>query len=850
MICRLLSASMVLAALGAASAATPPVPDYNFPSPNPPANIKPSLVKQFVAIIFDDNQYSCENGTQYETKPAYSYPASQNYANSGFVGGISPDFTYNPPNPDGYKVGDFGISWASGPLAGVPIPNYVPYNPTEVYLQGKQVSYKSHIWTAKYWTQGAAPDTGSSSAWTDNGVIPPPTLTRKNPDGTPLHFTFNFISGLFIPIWTPGDWTTYQSKYGFWVPKPIDSMAQTKVAVSWGREQMAGTTEGDSSKARPFILHGAQRIIANGHEIGNHTIDHMETNSPLPKSFFDGWGGDGWDATGSDTMPWGEVISEAAQFGQRVGISAQSMGWKYDAGQMISRRAWNGLVKLGEQQLDQYLGVSVAKGNLHAFRAPRLETDAGEFFALKDLHYEYDCGLEEGYSETIDGTNFLWPYTTDNGSVNAYIQKANDEHVYLDSMPSGVWEIPSNCMIVPKALRPTIFSKYHQISAGAGDDWTKTPATVAQDSIEWCSGAGGGKITGFDFNLFILYGLTKDEFIQTMVYNLKQRLAGGKAPLHYGCHTDYYTPIYDNATLQNAFNRYSYGLVVSKGWNTWKDRKAAVEAFMDSAIALGSFVVSGHELIQEIKKLQTQDKLGSPVALTPSWSFEKWTGSPTSSVTAAVGDLAAKVTFVALGDECGFLAKIPLGTLKGLDHVSLTYQSNSPIKVRLVLDGSDLTYDVLLNNCGPTVQSGNIPLSAFQKDTIGYSPLPASAKITGIEIAPQNINKAPAIFSVKSLTFYTGTVTALARSEKRAGALTIGLLTSKGISLNAPAAGTYEIALYSISGKLVQSVKSKAVAGINRIAFPRAVAPAKYAVKITEAGKTRVIAQALVSCQF
>jgi hypothetical protein len=824
--------------------------DYSFPSPNPPANLKPSQVKQYVAFIFDDNQYSGENGTQYEDTAVYTYPASQNYAKSGFVGGISPDFTYNPPNPKGYHVGDFGISWAEGPLAGRQVADYTVFSAAETYTQGKKVSYNGHLWTAKYWTSGAAPDTGSSSAWTDNGPVPAETLTRKNPDGSAIHFTFNFISGLFVPIWGP-DWTQYQSKFGYWVPKAIDAMTQTKIAVSWGREQMCGISEGDSSKARPFLRHVALRAISHGHEIGNHTIDHMETNSPLPKSYFDSWGGAGWDANGTDTMPWGEVISEATQFGQTVGASSQSMGWKYDAGQIIPKPAWKGLISLGEQQLDTYLSVSVAKGNLHGFRAPRLESDPGQFFALRELGYEYDCGLEEGYEENVDGTNFLWPYTTDNGSINAFTQKSNGEHMYLDSMPAGLWEIPSNCVIVPTALRKGIFAKYHAISAGAvGEDWTKNPTLVAQDSTEWCYGSGGGKITCLDFNMFVLWGLTKDEFIQTMVYNLKLRMAGGKAPFHYGCHPDYYTPIYDNATLQNAFNKDSYGLVVSKGWNTWKDRKAAVEAFLDSAIHLGAFVVSGHELVQQVKAMQAQDQVGTTVAFTPSWTFKAGAGSPTSSVATATGNLTAAVTFVGASDEGGFSAPVTAGALKNLDHVSLTYKSTAPLKLRLVLSGTSTTYDVLLNNCGPTVASGNIPISAFQKDTAGYSDWPATEKIIGIEIAPQNVNKAPANLSISNLAFYSGMTSVKQARLVSQALLNVGLVTSKWFMLSSPRAGRYAVAVYSVDGRLVQSIDCSIKTGINKVFFSKALVPTKYVVKITDTESKQVVVGTAVACGF
>ncbi len=831
--------------------------DYCFPSPNPPANLSPSQVKQFVTLIFDDCQYSGEIGTQYEDTAVWTYPPADNYKRSGFVGGVHPDLDpyFKGANPLNLTVGDFGISWAEGPLAGIRPPVAKDFDSKVTsYSMADSVVYHDTLWKSSAWMSSPIPTPSAlppANSWDPHWIVVSTvdkSLTRKNPDGTPIHFTFNFISGLFIPIWGP-DWTAYQSKLGFWVPKPIDSMSQTKVAVAWGREQAAGTLEGDSSLSRPFILHSALRAIANGHEIGNHTIDHMETNSPLPKSYFDNWGGSGWDATGIDTMPWGEVVSEATQFGERVGMSAQSMGWKYDAGQMLTPQAWKGLVSLGELQLNSFLGVSVAKGNLHSFRAPRLETNSGEFYALKELGYEYDCGIEEGYEENVNGTNFVWPYTTDNGSINSYTQKLNDEHVYLDSMPTGVWEIPVNCVIVPPALRPAIFSKYRQISAGSVDgDWTKNPATVLQDSLDWVKGINGGKITCFDFNLFILYGLTKDEFVQTMVYNLKQRMAGGKAPFQYGCHPDYYTPIYDNGTLQNNFNKDSYGLVVSKGWNTWKDRKAAVEAFVDSALALGAYVVNGHELINQMRALQLQDKPGSPIAFTPSWTYQKWVGAPTSSVASAQGNLAASITFADSSDDCGFLAPVTAGAFTNLDHISLTYKTNAPLKLKLVLSGNNNSYDVLLNNLGPTTQSGNIPLSAFQKDSMGYSLLPAGEKIIGVEISPQNMGKAPAQFSISNLSFLNGTVGVKNNMMSVIAGPSLGHINAKRFMLYSPAAAHYTAALYSMNGQRIQYINFAAKAGQNRVEFHTALTPANYIVKIADEQGRNIACKTVAIC--
>src|SRR5689334_22796473 len=43
------------------------------------------------------------------------------------------------------------------------------YNNSAVYTGGRQVSYNSHNWTAKWWTQYEAPSTGGSGVWADNG---------------------------------------------------------------------------------------------------------------------------------------------------------------------------------------------------------------------------------------------------------------------------------------------------------------------------------------------------------------------------------------------------------------------------------------------------------------------------------------------------------------------------------------------------------------------------------------------------------------------------------------------------------------------------------------------------------
>jgi chitinase len=75
----------------------------------------------------------------------------------------------------------------SPPPTGSPTPNpgsctAPPWNSSTAYTGGMQVSYNSHTWTAKWWTQGDVPGNNSQGVWTDNGPCsgggtPTPTPT-------------------------------------------------------------------------------------------------------------------------------------------------------------------------------------------------------------------------------------------------------------------------------------------------------------------------------------------------------------------------------------------------------------------------------------------------------------------------------------------------------------------------------------------------------------------------------------------------------------------------------------------------------------------------------------------------
>jgi hypothetical protein len=79
-----------------------------------------------------------------------------------------------------------------------------------------------------------------------------------------------------------------------------------------------------------------------------------------------------------------------------------------------------------------------------------------------------------------------------------------------------------------------------------------------------------GKITGLDYNLWILYQMNKAEFVATLKYTLDQHLAGNRTPFMLGAHPDLYSVTPPDDPAPNA---------------TYQERRAALEEFLDYALS-------------------------------------------------------------------------------------------------------------------------------------------------------------------------------------------------------------------------------------------------------------------------
>jgi hypothetical protein len=816
-----------------ATTATLTASGYNYPSGGIPGGHSPDQVDQYVTFIWDDNGYSGMNGTSYETKQGTNL-----YADMGFVGGYVRDWASEGwkvkpggNNPLNIEEGDMGIAWALHTLAGFDVPQTLEnWSASATYQSGAIVAYEGKLWKATGWmAQGTTPGSAGESwaTWEEAGTIPEPSYSRSNPDGSPITMTFNMISGLFVPAVGSG-WQDRESKYGYYTdqdanPYIAEQSGHKRIAISWGREAMYGTTAIPDRDGTDFMVQMVKRLESSSQEIGNHTIDHLETNSPLPLSYWPN-NGEGFDDGSSGTDALGNPWSEVEEFGGHPQGYQQTCGWMYNVGRSLSVTAWEDIISLGEVDGPEQ-GIN---SELKAFRAPRLEVNSEMFFALANQGYRYDCGLEEGYEVNRDGTNFIWPYTTDNGNPNVWTQKSYGETIYIDSMPQGLWQYPVNVMIVPENLRPGIIAKANQISIGAGDE---------QHDDSWLE---DGKITGFDFNMFILWGMSGDEVEATLKHTLDLRMNGNKAPMQIGCHTDYFTPVYDNATLMNETNKNSYGLVVSQGWNTWADRKTSFENFVDYALQQGAYIKSGIETIEYVDSLYSAgvntNGLRQDVVTGP-WTFG---GEQTIGYDENVLD-RAQVEFGSNVDEqYGYYLNMLESNIGNVKYIEIpNYSISQAVYVSVLFeDGKEV--QALLNNLNTNANSGIIPieqLEAFTYADYTTADVDITQDVIGISINPQSTGNTTETITIPEVIIYSDNAVSIEPMISNNNGITSFIMNER-LTITTHRTGTYDVTVSNLRGQVINSQRVVMKAGTNQLDIN--MAKGLYILNITDGNTINV----------
>ncbi|MCD6322110.1 MAG: hypothetical protein J7L77_03680 [Clostridiales bacterium] len=200
----------------------------------------------------------------------------------------------------------------------------------------------------------------------------------------------------------------------------------------------------------PDIRKAWRTLYEDGHEIGNHSSNHL--------------------------MKWDKVKKVAIHYD----------GTKYTKQQWLTKELSPSYKRLTDKydKESKEGGIGIPSTSIWGWRTPRLEWNDALLGLLKEQGYVYDCSIDDNGNNENDGSSLYWPYTLDNGSPHS---KEVSSH-------KGLWEMPAYRFVIPKHLQ--------------GKNEVGEKSMVGLDYNVWSEKVSGGKeLTAPEFTDILKYTL-------------------------------------------------------------------------------------------------------------------------------------------------------------------------------------------------------------------------------------------------------------------------------------------------------------------------------------------------------
>ncbi len=302
-------------------------------------------------------------------------------------------------------------------------------------------------------------------------------------------------------------------------PDGTDVRASFYLTASYATGDPSGY--GDNPAGSPTLVKRLwHRAFVDGHETGNHTFSHPH----------------GTDEKGV-AMTVDEWIADIKKCNDILSLP-------FDENESI-------------EAPDPTKGAGIPPEAIVGFRTPFLEYTDNTFAAVQQMGFAYDCSIEDGIQPGRHGGMYYWPYQLDEGSFAHDLQMQWGLKGPLSPRP-GLWELPVYAVTVP----PDAECEKYGVAPGF-----RNRMKAAADYFD----KEDGKITGFDYNMWVLFHMTRAEFVAVLKYSLDLRLAGNRAPFLFGMHSDMYADGYSEESEMRA---------------SPEERRQAVEEFVDYALAV------------------------------------------------------------------------------------------------------------------------------------------------------------------------------------------------------------------------------------------------------------------------